>query len=326
MDTLRLYADIARLRSLSQAAQRHGITQSAASQRMAQLEKSIGVALLDRSVRPLGLTEAGRLYLNGVQEALAAMDAAEAKVKALTAAPLTAGSAAAHLRLRGEVRVAAIYSAGMELLGDLAHSFAKTHPGVTLHVEYQKPDSVYRAVVDGQADLGIVSYPERMAQVRVLPLRDEPMGLVGPARPGSTALALALAAPGGVRAADLSGIPMLGFDLALPIGRRIEQHLKKNGCAEAQIEHRFDNIDSIKSAILAMNLPAILPLCCAKREIAQGLLRAVPLAPELARPIAVITPKDAALLSPAAKAVLEELMKEVKDGPNAPHIPLKSAA
>ena len=39
------------VRSFSAAAEKHGITQSAASQRIGQLEKQLGVTLIDRSVR-----------------------------------------------------------------------------------------------------------------------------------------------------------------------------------------------------------------------------------------------------------------------------------
>jgi len=321
MDTLRLFVDISRLRSFSAAAERQGITQSAASQRMAQLEKQLGFPLLDRSVRPLGLTPAGRAYLAGAQEALAALDAAEAQAKALFAEQGSGAPRAGSLQVRGEVRISAIYSAGMDLLSGLTHAFEKAHPGVAVTMDYQKPDAVHRAVIEGRADFGIVSYPERSTNLRILPLREERMGLVSPPQPASTAHALAMAAREGVRAGDLDGIAMLGFDLTLPIGRRIERHLKQNGCEEPVFEHRFDNIDSVKSAIFATGLPAILPLRTVAREVAQGTLKAVPLVPELVRPVAVILPKDAGLLSPAAKAVLEELLKEAKPDGN-----LKTAA
>lgn len=321
MDTLRLFVDICRLRSLSAAAQRHGITQSAASQRMAQMEKQLGFALLDRSVRPVGLTAAGRAYLVGAQEALAALDGAEAQAKAIANEQRSGATRAGSFQVRGEVRISAIYSAGMDLLAGLTHAFEKAHPGVAISMDYQKPDAVHRAVLEGRADFGIVSYPERSAGLRILPLREERMGLVSPPQPASTAHALAMGAAGGVRAADLTGVAMLGFDLTLPIGRRIERHLKQHGCEAPVFEHRFDNIDSVKSAIFATGLPAILPLRTVARETAQGALRAVPLIPELVRPVAVITPKDGSLLSPAAKAVLEELLKEAP-----PDGTLKSAA
>ncbi|MCC7205272.1 MAG: LysR family transcriptional regulator, partial [Phycisphaeraceae bacterium] len=63
MQSLRLFCDVAGHRSFSLAAKKHGITQSAVSQRVGQLEKRLGVTLLDRSVRPLALTPAGELFL-----------------------------------------------------------------------------------------------------------------------------------------------------------------------------------------------------------------------------------------------------------------------
>ena len=40
----------------------NGISQSAATQQIQELEKSLGIILLDRSTRPLAITHAGRLY------------------------------------------------------------------------------------------------------------------------------------------------------------------------------------------------------------------------------------------------------------------------
>ena len=54
--------DIAQTNSVSRAAELNGISQSAASQLLRQLEKRLGVDLLDRSTRPVKLTSAGKLY------------------------------------------------------------------------------------------------------------------------------------------------------------------------------------------------------------------------------------------------------------------------
>ena len=58
---MRLFVDVAVLRSFSKAAARHAITQSAVSQRVRQLEERLGVELLDRTVHPFELTPAGAL-------------------------------------------------------------------------------------------------------------------------------------------------------------------------------------------------------------------------------------------------------------------------
>ena len=46
------------------------LSQSAASQMVQELERSLGVALLDRSKRPLTVTAAGQLYLEYCRDTL----------------------------------------------------------------------------------------------------------------------------------------------------------------------------------------------------------------------------------------------------------------
>ena len=66
----KLFRDVAQARSLSRAATMNGISQSAATQHIQELEKQLGVMLLDRSTRPLGLTAAGRLYADLCRDVL----------------------------------------------------------------------------------------------------------------------------------------------------------------------------------------------------------------------------------------------------------------
>jgi len=223
MQTLRLFSDVARCQSFSQAAGMHGITQSAASQRIGHLEKRLGVTLLDRSVRPLELTEAGTA----------------------TYAPSSDQHPA------GDVRVAAIYSSGIDLLSRVRRRFEKEQPKVSVRIEYEYPDTVYDAVVNGRADVGILSYPERFRKVGVIPLRDEPMAVVCP--PGH-----ALAELDSVTPELLTGHERVAFSNDLPIGRRISAYLKENNGAPTT-KYVFDNLDTIKGAVAAMGRFAILP-------------------------------------------------------------------
>src|SRR2546421_736284 len=64
-ESLKVFCDIARHRSFSQAAAANNVTQSAASQIVLQLEKRMGVQLIDRSTRPLQLTPPGKVYYEG---------------------------------------------------------------------------------------------------------------------------------------------------------------------------------------------------------------------------------------------------------------------
>lgn len=307
MQTTRLFVEVARCRSFSKAAAVFGISQSAASQRIGQLERRLGVKLIDRSVRPFELTQAGELYLVGAADTLKRFDQIEREVSSLG----LNGEA-----LRGEVRVAAIYSAGIDLLSQLRDRFVGEHQDVQVELTYLKPDQVHRAVIEKRADLGIVSFPDRFAKVVVEPLREEAMAVV--CRPDH-----ALAGRKTVAASELTGMDKAGYDAELPIARHLQRYMKEQG-ASPTVSHRFDNMDTLKSAIAVTDRFAIMPVRCVQREVEAGALRAIRLTPKLTRPMGVLTRSGAEGLAPAAKAFLKELIRTA--GPASQQTPARKPA
>lgn len=292
MQTVRLFVEVARCRSFSKAAGLFSISQSAASQRIGQLERRLGVKLIDRSVRPFELTQAGELYLVGATDALKRFDRMEREVSSLG---LTGE------RLEGTVRVVAIYSAGIDLLSQLRDRFVREQAGVQVELSYLKPDQVHRMVVDQQADLGIVSFPDRFSKVVVQPLREEAMAVVcGPGH--------ALSGRKTVAAHELTGLAMAGYDAELPIARHLHRYLKEHGACP-RVSHRFDNLDTLKSAVEVTDRFAVMPVRCVQREVEAGTLKAIRLTPKLTRPMGVVTRSSADDLSPAAKAFLTDLIR-----------------
>ena len=268
MQTLKLFADVARHHSFSQAAELHGISQSAASQRIGQLEKTLGVTLLDRSVRPLALTHAGEIFAEGCESMVEQYDRLLARMVGFQKDP------------EGLVRVSAIYSAGIDLLSRAREQFEAEHEKISVDIRYDRPEQVYQAVQDGECDLGIVSYPKRWRSVDSIPLRDEVMVVVcNPRHP--------IARRGEVHAKMLGDFEMVTFDTGLPVGRRIREYLKVHG-AKPTISNMFDNIDTIKGAVAVTQQLSILPKPTVIREAAAGTLAMVPLIPELVRPMGLI--------------------------------------
>ncbi len=298
LDAIQLFCDVAHHRSVSKGAELHGVTQSAASQRIRELERQIGTRLIDRSVRPLGLTAGGAVFYEGCCDMLRRFESLTSQVAKVGARDL----------VEGQVRVDAIYSAGIGLLNHLRAEFETQHPRVHITIEYKHPDDVYEAVRRHDCDLGILSYPRRWPGVAVVPLRDEPMAVIS--APGHPLAARAVLMP-----ADLDGLPMVAFEQELPAGRQVRRYLKEHGAAP-RIETSFDNVDTIKAAVAVTDQIAIVPERTVQREVAAGQLACVRLEPTLLRPIGIIyrRGRGGQALGPGPEAFIAFLKKHAGPG------------
>ncbi len=279
MQGLRIFCDVADLRSFSRAAELHGITQSAVSQRIQHLEELFGTRLLDRSKRPFVLTPAGELASREGRELVARHDALARSVSRLDPGR------------SGAVRVHAIYSAGIALLDQLRRAFEQKRPDLQVEIEYEPPAAVAEAARTGRCDFGIVSYPEQWPGLQSRPLRQERMCL-------ACGVHHELAGASRVRAAELNGRELIHFTHELPAARHIRSYLVENG-AEAVFAQRLDNIDTFKSMLQATDYAAILPLRTFLAEVRAGLLAAAPLEPTLERPMGIVFARGR--LRPAAE-------------------------
>lgn len=268
-DNLKLFRDITQSRSLSRAANLNGISQSAATQHVQELEKSFGTALLDRSTRPLAVTEAGRLYADFCRDVLRRKEEFEVALNRI------------KQQVEGTVRVASIYSVGLSEMVELEKEFARRLPEAQLEVEYLRPEKVYESVLADSADLGLVSYPEPTREIKVIPWRMEQMVLAAsPYHP--------LAGRGAIAVSDLNGADFIGFDEDLPIAREVDRFLHDHGVEVNQAMH-FDNLQMIKEAVAHRVGVSIMPARIMLDEMAQGRLVAIPIdAQELYRPLGII--------------------------------------
>ena len=273
---------------MSKGAKLCGVTQSAASQHVQEVERRLGASLLDRSKRPLELTPAGKLYADFCRDVMRQEDEFQLSLERL------------KQEVEGTVRVASIYSVGLSEMSRLSEEFSLSHPTARLEVEYMRPDKVYAAVSGGQADLGLVSYPQSSREIAAIPWRDEEMRLAMPP-------VHALAARQVVLAADLAGIDFIGFDEDLSIRREIDRFLRARGVTVHIVMH-FDNIQMIKEAVALGSGVSILPARSMQAEIERGRLVAVALeAPGLVRPVGIVH-RRRKKFNRAAQAFLELLL------------------
>ena len=289
-ENLKLFRDIAQMKSISRGATLNEISQSAASQYMQEMERRLGVSLLDRTTRPLALTPAGKLFFDLCRDVLRREEQFQLQLDNLKGL------------VEGAVRVASIYSIGLSEMSRLQDEFAARFPHAQLHVDYLRPDKVYEAVMADQADLGLVSYPVGTKDLAVIPWREEEMAVA--ATPSHPLAKKAVLVP-----ADLNGQEFVGFDEELMIRRELDHFFREQGI-EIQLAMQFDNIQMIKEAVALGSGISILPARTMQAEIAQGRLVSIPLhAPELVRPVGIVHRKRKRF-SHAVESFLELLLEQ----------------
>lgn len=120
-----------------------GYSPSAISQQLATLEREAGVALIERAARSASLTDAGRELARHAVIVLAAVEAADARMKA------RAGTVSGH------VEVSCIPGLAVQLAPELA-ALQDLHPGLSLVARETESSVAASAVLDGGCDLAVV--------------------------------------------------------------------------------------------------------------------------------------------------------------------------
>jgi DNA-binding transcriptional LysR family regulator len=288
--TLKVYCDVARCRSFSLAAQANDITQSAVSQIVSQLEKRLRTQLVDRSHRPLQLTNLGQIYYEGCKSILEQYAELESTIRS------------AQEEIAGTVEVAAIYSVGLGDMGQYAKLFGAQWPQAQVHFDYLHPDRVYEKVLEGTADLGLVSFPRKSPKLEVLPWREETMVLACPPRHP-------LAQRSSAHISDLEGEKYVHFDRNLVIRREVDRFFKEQRVG-VDVVMEFDNIEQIKNAVALGNGVALLPEPTLRHAVKARDLVAMPLVDcSFTRPLGIIH-RRRPRFSAAARRFLDLLLEE----------------
>ncbi len=163
---LRYLLAVAEHASFTRAAEDLRISQPTLSQQIKQLERTVGVQLLDRTGRTVRLTDAGEAYAHYARRALRDLAAAERAV--LDVADLSRG----HLRLAFTPTFTAY------LVGPLAAELHSRHPGITLDVRELPQDRIETGLLADELDLGIAFHRPHLPGITATALFSETLSLV----------------------------------------------------------------------------------------------------------------------------------------------------
>lgn len=116
VESLRVFARVVELGSITSGGRDLRLTPAVASKRIKELEQRLGVRLFNRTTRSLTPTEVGRVFYDEAKQVLDRLDRAEATVANFSHRP------------RGAIRVTAPLGIGRRIVGPLVPDFTEAYP------------------------------------------------------------------------------------------------------------------------------------------------------------------------------------------------------
>ncbi|HEB0103373.1 TPA: LysR family transcriptional regulator [Serratia marcescens] len=278
---LRVFVAVARHGSFSRAGEAIGLTQSAVSHSVKELEAEVGVRLLDRTTREVVLTDAGLRLANRVERLLDELQAALLDARSF------------GVQRSGTVRVATSQTISAHLMPQCIAAGERQYPEIRIMLRDQAQQQVLHSVRNAEVDFGIVVDPVQAVDLECEAVLHEPFLLL--CRDDHP-----FAARQEVRWSALNGCRLVLQDYASGSRPLIDSALRQQG-VEAQvvqeIGHPATLFPMVAEGIGISIFPALaLPLP------EGGRLRVRRLVPEINRALMLVRRKNRSL-TPAAEAI-----------------------
>lgn len=240
---MRYFLAVADLGTFSAASRSLRVAQSAISEQIADLEREVGVPLLDRSAKKPALTAAGAAFSNECRRILEAADSAIAMARRV------------HRGEQGALRIG-FFAGGMDAeFPSQIQKFREQFPNVQLSLHEMTPAQQWKALSEGRIDVGFTRRlePEFRGDLRTIVLRHDPMMAILPRHHP--------AAPGPIDLRDLANEPFVlsSREISPAVFDKVIEL-----CSEAGFSPHIASLSSVWSSVVLMVQAgvgiAILPL------------------------------------------------------------------
>jgi DNA-binding transcriptional LysR family regulator len=289
--SLQVFQTVVREKSFSRAAEKLFRTQPAISISIRKLEEWVGQPLFVRGSGARTLTDAGALLLEYADRMLNLREEIRKSMRELRGLQ------------RGQVSLGVNESSIHALLPALAR-YRELHEGIHIRVHRVFSRDVPREVLSHHLDIGVISYiPEETELSAVEFYRDNLTVVVWPGH--------RLAKRREVDITDLGEETFIGHIVESPHRQRVVQLFARHH-VPLHMEIEMPTIESIKLFVEMKKGVAIVPRMCVGPEIAQGILRELPMKQmRIQRRLYLIYRQDRPLTA-AAQAMVNILLKKPK--------------
>lgn len=271
LDQLQAFADVVELGSFSSAARRRNLTQPAVSLRVKQLERTLGVRLVERAGRRVRTTAAGEVLYD--------------QTKRIDSAIAAAVEAVADHRTEatGRIVLAAGGTACIYLLPPILSALKRAHPKLEFVVRTGTTVDIMSWIEGNIVDIALVSRPAVGRLLEVTPVHNDELVLIShaddPFRPPHFTAAL------------LSRKPLI-LPPAGGATRRIIDHWFETAGFTGKPTMELGSIEAIKRLVRAGLGYGIVPRIAATGEAALGDVVAFSLTPRISRTLALVLRQD----------------------------------
>ena len=287
--TFQIFCDLVETGSFSQSAVKNRITQSAVSQQIRVLEDKFNVSFFERGGKKFSVTAEGEIFARAAREVLEIYD--------------NIGSRLNQLKdiVSGPLRVSTAYSIGLHELPIPLSKFREENPHVDVQVEFKRAQSIYDDVLEGRADIGLVSFPVKGKGIIADIFDEDDMVIIcSPLHK--------LAKRKRAKIKELQGESFVSFEPDTPTRKAIDRVLKLHSVTFAQ-QHEFDTIETVKRAVEVAGVVSIVPRRTVDKEVEENRLIAVKLEDTiLKRPLGILR-KQGHITTPAMREFINSLIK-----------------
>ena len=274
---LRTILQVAELGSLSKAADRLRIAQPALSRQVRLLEEELGIRLFDRHGRGMVVTEAGKEVLRHAQRIMQELDEIRATV------------ADEDAPLRGQVSIGMPPTVSDILSVPLVSAFQVRHPEARLRIVSAYTGYLLDWLHRGELDVAIMYETRPVRSLRMEPLLEEVLFLIGPPDSG-------LRPDLPVSFAQVAALKLFLPSLGHGLRTILEQSAQIAGC-RLEVPVEADSYSTLKNLVESGHGYTILPLAPIHRDVLVGRLVYAPIeGPTPSRRLMLTYPTDRATL------------------------------
>src|SRR5262249_36966486 len=137
--------------------------------------------LVERAKRRVRPTPAGEIFYEISKDIVTRYNDLEGRLQAFSQV------------IAGTVRIATVHSVGLYEFSDELKRYLRAYPNVNVRLEYKKSNQIYEDVLAGNVDVGVIAYPSKRPQIRLIPFREDRLVLIcSPTHPLAKAKTIAL--------------------------------------------------------------------------------------------------------------------------------------